>query len=277
MEQKQNETSLESLAAALAYAMGIEAPRYAAAANEDLTAYIDRCLEGKKADRVFIYNTDAIAQWLFEKYPQLTDGACKCTDLCLPMRAPYPPVTPICFGTMYTGASPEVHGIVKYEKRRIDIDTLFDALVRAGKKVALVTRPHYSMAVIFSERPIDYYFCPTWPEVNAKVTELIIKDEYDFILAYNANYDDLMHKKGPESIECLSEMRFNYQTYCMFDSLIRMHWKQHDVLLGTGMDHGCHEIEPRMAKDGILRLGNHSEDTPEDRNIIHLYKVYPAE
>lgn len=275
---EQNEKSLESLAAALAYAMGIEPPEHAAAPNEDLTAYIDRCLAGKKADRVFIYNTDAIAQWMFEKYPQFTEGARKCTELELPMRSPFPPVTPICFGTMYTGAAPEVHGIVQYEKKRIDIDTLFDALVRAGKKVALLTRPYYSMAVCFSERPIDYYFCPTWPEVNAKAVELIMKDEYDFILTYNANYDDYMHKKGPESIECLAEMRFNYQTYCMFDSLIRTHWKHHNVLIGTGMDHGCHTTELRIAKsDGLPRYGNHCDDTPQDRNIIHLYKIYPAE
>ena len=56
-----NKTPLESLAAALAYAMGVEPPKYAQAANEDLTAYVDRCLAGQKADRVFIYNTDRFA------------------------------------------------------------------------------------------------------------------------------------------------------------------------------------------------------------------------
>ena len=67
-----NKTPLESLCAALAYAMGVEPPKYAEAANEDLTAYIDRCLAGQKADRVFIYNTDAIGQWLVENC-DLTD------------------------------------------------------------------------------------------------------------------------------------------------------------------------------------------------------------
>ena len=43
------------------------------------------------------------------------------------------PVTPVCFGTMYTGAQPAVHGIQKYEKPVIQIDTIFDALIRAGK------------------------------------------------------------------------------------------------------------------------------------------------
>ena len=269
MNQQMNTTSLESLAAALAYAMGIEPPHHAAAPNGDLTAYIDQKLAGKKADRVFIYNSDAIAQWLVEKYPDISEDARQRMELTLPMVTVDPPKTPIAFGTMYTGAEPAVHGIVQYEKKLITIDTLFDALVRAGKKVALLTRPRYSMAVIFAERPIDYYFCETWPDVNAKAAELILRDEYDFILCYNANFDDVQHKKGPESREALSEMRYNFQTFCMFETMIREHWKHHNVLVGTGMDHGCHEVEPGK--------GTHCDNTPEDRNIVHFYKAYPAE
>lgn len=266
-----NPISLETLTGSLAYAMGIEPPQYAGPANEDLNAYIDRCLEGKKADRVFMYNTDAIAQWVYEKYPQLSDKARERIDLELPMYTVDPPKTPIAFGTMYTGAPPAVHGIVQYEKKLITIDTLFDALVRAGKKVALLSIGGYSMAVIFAERPIDYYFYRSWPEVNAKAAELIMKDEYDFILCYNANFDDVMHKKGPESMEALAEARFNYQTFCMFDSMIKTHWKKHNTLIGFGMDHGCHELD-----DGTGR-GTHRDDSPEDRNIVHLYKIHPAE
>jgi hypothetical protein len=268
MNTEMNSTSLESLDAAMAYAMGVTPPEHAAPANEDMVAYIDRCLEGSKADRVFIYNTDAIGQWLIEKYPELSAGAMERMELELPMYTVNPPKTPIAFGTMYTGAAPAVHGIVQYEKKLITIDTLFDALVRAGKKVALLTRNYYSMAVIFANRPIDYYFCDTWPDVNAKAAELIMRDEYDFILTYNANFDDVMHKKGPESIEALSEMRYNFQTFCMFDTMIRTHWQHHNVLIGTGMDHGCH-----TKPDGT---GTHCDDTPEDRNIIHYYKIYPA-
>lgn len=269
MEKEMNTSSLESLAAALAYAMDLEPPEHAALPNETLTDYVDRCLAGRKADRVFIYNSDAIGQWLVEKYPSLSAEARSRMELELPMLTVNPPKTPIAFGTMYTGAAPAVHGIVQYEKKLITIDTLFDALVRAGKKVALLTRDRYSMAIIFAQRPIDYYFCDTWPDVNAKAAELIIKDEYDFILTYNANYDDVMHKKGVESIEALSEVRYNFQTFCMFDSLIQTHWRHHNVLIGTGMDHGCHQ--------GENGKGTHCDDTPEDRNIVHYYKIYPAQ
>jgi hypothetical protein len=248
--------------------MGVEPPKHAEAANEDLTAYIDRCLAGQKADRVFIYNTDAIGQWLIEKYPAFSEEARDRMELELPMRTVDPPMTPCCFGTMYTGAAPKVHGIEVYEKKLITIDTLFDALARAGKKVALLSIKNYSMAVIFASRDIDYHFFDTWSEVNAKAVELILKDEYDFILCYNANYDDTLHKKGPEHAETLGEMRFNFRTFCMYDALIRNHWRHHNVLIGTGMDHGCHA--------NAEGLGEHSDDTPEDRNIVHHYRVYPG-
>ena len=56
-----NEQPLENLAAALAWSMGVEPPKHAAAPNATLIDYVDSCLKGKKAERVFIYNTDAIA------------------------------------------------------------------------------------------------------------------------------------------------------------------------------------------------------------------------
>ena len=71
-------------------------------------------------------------------------------------------------------------------------------------------------------------------------------------------------------MEALAEARFNYQTFCMFDTLIQTHWKKHNTLIGFAMDHGCHEVQ-----DGSGR-GTHSDNTPEDRNIVHLYKIHPA-
>lgn len=267
MEMEMHTTPLESLTAALAYAMGVEPPQYAQAANEELTAYVDRCLAGQKADRVFIYNTDAIGSWLIEKYAHYTEETRHRMELTLPMLTVDPPKTPCCFGTMYTGAPTKVHGIEVYEKKLITIDTLFDALARAGKKVALLGCRDYSMTVIFAGRDMDYYIYDRWADVNAKAAELIVKDAYDFILVYNANYDDVLHKKGPEHPDTLGQMQFNFKTFCMFDQMIQNLWGKHNVLVGTGMDHGCHAIS-----DG---KGSHGENIPEDRNIVHFYKIYP--
>ena len=269
MKGKLNETSLDTICASLSYAMGIDIPECAANPSEELCAYIDEKLGGKKADRIVMYNPDAIAEWIYDKYSQFFTEAEANADLKLPVCTVMPSVTPVCFGTMYTGAQPAVHGIQKYEKPVIKIDTIFDALIRVGKKPVIIAYGNCSLSNIYLEREMDYFICKTVDEVNAKAAEIILKDEYDFIVIYNGNYDSRMHKTGPESIESLGELRANVRTFAMFSAMISEYWKNHNTLMGFAMDHGCHEI------DG--NAGSHGLDMEEDLNIVHMYKAYPAQ
>lgn len=261
-----NERSLDGICAALADTIGVERPEHAAEPNEVLKQYVEEKLGEKKADRIFMYNPDAIAEWIYNKYNMLTKKLDRYKGVDVPLCSVMPSVTPVCFGTMYTGAQPEVHGIRKYAKPVITIDTLFDALIRAGKKVAIVAQTNCSMAMIYLEREMDYFIYDGIAEVNAKAAELIIEDKYDFIAVYNGNYDSVMHKHGPESIEALAELRSNVDAFATFNELIKKRWGMHDTLVGFAMDHGCHEI------DG--GCGSHGLDMDEDLNILHLYKVY---
>ena len=263
-----NETSLDTLCGALAYIMGIEAPEKAAAPEKTLCEYADQAFGGKKADRIFLYNPDAIAQWIQEKYPQLMEQVVKYTDLKVPFATVFPPKTPVCFGTMYTGAQPEVHGIREYAKPVVRIDTWFDALVRAGKKVALLARTNGTMAKIYLERPIDYFFYRTAEEINAKATQLIREDQYDVLVVYNSNYDTALHAYGPEDVRSLAELRVSDAAFGMFCNLVREYWPRHDTLVGFAMDHGCHPTP-----DG---KGTHGEDIDEDMNILHHYQIFPG-
>ena len=269
-----NEKSLDTLCAALAYAIGVDAPECAASASSELCEYVDKSFGGKKADRILMYNPDAIAQWVYEKYPQLLDLVKLETELALPFCSVMPSVTPVCFGTMYTGAQPEVHGIRKYEKPVIKIDTLFDALIRAGKKPVIIAQSECSMSKIYLEREMDYFIYDSIDEVNAKAAEVIMNDEYDFVAVYNGNYDARMHKFGPESIEALGELRSNARTFATLCHLVKKHWKSHDTLVGFAMDHGCHELD---SKEPGGKCGSHGLDMDEDLNIVHLYRTYPAE
>ena len=264
-----NTDSLDTLCGALAYAMGIQPPAQAALPTDKLCRYLDETLSGQKVTRVFMYNPDAIAQWIYEKYPHMFTEVRQRTDIAVPFCTVMPSVTPVCFGTMYTGAQPQVHGIQGYVKPVIRIDTIFDALIRNGKKAAIVSTTGDSMSKIFLEREMDYYIYDTVEQVNAKACELILKDQYDFIAVYNGNYDAYMHKFGPESNEALGELRSNIRAFGLFWELIADHWKAHDTLIGFAMDHGCHEI------DG--NCGSHGLDMEEDLNITHYYTIHKAE
>ena len=262
--------SLDTICAALAYAMGVEAPYCAAEGNGALMAYVDRVFGGQKADRLVMYNPDAIAQWVYRKYPEYLTNVKNNTDKEIFLSTVMPSVTPVCFGTMYTGAQPAVHGIRAYEKPIITIDTLFDRLIAAGKKIALVTYSGCSLGKIYLGREMDYcHFDVGGIEaVNAKAMELILRDEHDLIVIYNGNYDSVMHKKGPESARALAELRLNDHVFGIISKLIQAHWGHHRTLVGFAMDHGCHEI------DG--GCGSHGLDMPEDLRIVHLYKGYPG-
>ena len=264
-----NEKSLDTICASLTYAMGIEPPANAAPANEKLVAYIDEIFGGEKADRILMYNPDAVAQWIYEKYASFCREATRYTDVAIPLQTVMPSVTPVCFATMYTGLQPSSHGIQKYAKPVLTVETIFDAMVKAGRKCALVTSGDCSMSKIFLERNIDYFHYSkgdSVSRVNAMAAEIIIRDQHDFVAVYNGNYDSVMHKFGPESPEALGELRTNDHFFGVLCNLIDTHWKKHDTLVGFAMDHGCHEI------DG--NCGSHGLDMDEDLNIMHLYKSF---
>ncbi len=264
-----NSRSLDTICAALAYAMGIKPPKYAAPMNPELANYVDKALDGKKADRIVMYNPDAIAQWIYEKYPEYLADVKSRTAVEIYLGTVMPSVTPVCFGTMYTGAQPSVHGIQKYEKPVIAIESIFDSLIAAGKKPAIVSYGNASLSRIFLEKNMDYYIMKDIAGTNAKAMELILRDEHDFIVIYNGNFDSVMHKNGPENPRTLSELRANGHAFSVISELIKSNWKHHNTLLGFAMDHGCHEI------DGPC--GSHGLDMPEDLNIVHMYKAYAKE
>lgn len=260
--------SVDTVCAALCAAMDIAPPSGAAPANPTLTAYVERAFAGRRADRVFMYNPDAVAAWITDKYPVFMPEVFGGEPCALPLQTVMPSVTPVCFATMYTGVQPAVHGICRYEKPVIRIDTIFDALICAGKRAAIVADTECSMGKIFRERAMDYFLFDTVAEVNAKAAELILRDAYDFIAVYNGNYDAVMHKNGPEAPISLAALRQNAAAFAAFRAMIRTHWRGHDTLIGFATDHGCHAI------DG--GCGSHGLDMEEDRIIRHYYTAIPC-
>ena len=139
---------LTGLASSLCNALGVESPNE----SEKSIDVLDKFTKNKKIDRILMYNPDAVALWIYEKYTQLFSDVILNTQVTLPLKTVMPSVTPVCFGTMYTGAEPSVHGIQSYTKPVIKTDSVFDALIRAGKKPCIVSTGNDSMSKIFLER-----------------------------------------------------------------------------------------------------------------------------
>ena len=264
MSEIRNSICLTTVESTVAEIMGV---RKSENPNPVLLSLKEKKLQGRNADRAVLYNPDAVALWLYQKYTELFTDAVLSSDIALPILSVMPSVTPVCFASMYSGVMPEIHGIKKYVKPVLTVNTIFDTFIKAGKKCAIVSTSNDSISCIFLEREMDYFIYESVEEVNKKALELIDEDKYDLIVIYNGNYDGTMHKFGPESTEALAELRANSIDFAMLSALIEKHWAKHNTLVGFAMDHGCHEI------DG--ECGSHGLDMPEDLNIVHLYKGYP--
>lgn len=224
-------------------------------------------LPGGRADRVLMYNPDAVAWWIFEKYRNLFDPVMGMAGAVLRMESVMPSVTPVCFASMYSGVMPDVHGIRAYVKPVLTCETIFDVAIRNGIRPAICSTGRDSISMIFLNRDMDYFIFDTPDEVNAKARELISNDSHRLIVAYNGNYDATMHKFGPESAEALDALGHNVAAYKEMCECAAAEWggRGHSYAAAFATDHGCHEI------DG--GCGSHGLDMPEDMNVVHLWAV----
>ena len=248
-----NAISMTRMASTIAYAMGAEAPRQADPAIPLVNDMVDQMLHGGKADRVLIYNPDCVGLWMYQKYTEDLAPVLHATQLALPIATVSPSWTPVCFGSMYTGVSPDVHGIKGYVKPVITVDSLFDSLPRSGKNVALVTVENSSMAMVYLNRD--------------KALQLIEEDRYDLIVVYNQEYDDMIHRTQPESPESMAAFHHHIDAFDRLTKSVKEHWTDHDTMVVWASDHGNHLNEQGH--------GTHGEDCPRDINVMHYYGIYP--
>ncbi len=243
--------------------MGIEAPEKADNANRIVTEAAKAVLGDSKAERILLYNPDAIALWLFQKYTERFIPVIRNTTMMTPVQSVMPSVTPVNFGSMYTGLMPKDHGIQAYVKPVIKSDSLFDAAIRSGKKPIIISTRGHSLTMIYKERPMDYIECDSPDEVNEEAQKIIAADRHDIVLCYNGNFDYTMHRNGPESEKSLSELDYNANAFEKLCKACDEGWKGHNRVYAFLPDHGCHEI------DGDL--GSHGLDIDEDMNTLHFY------
>lgn len=251
-----NTISIQSVASSVLALLGVEK-------SDEMAPPIESVVERGKVERVFMYNPDAISEWLYEAKRDMFQPLLEKVDLNLEMLSVFPPVTPVCFASMYSGLAPKDHGIEKYTKPVLSCTTIFDVLSKEGKKCAIVSTAGDSISCIFLERSVDYFIYKTKEECNRKAKELIREDKHDLIVLYNGDYDWAMHRFSPTGKRSIRALGENINTFLEIRKEIETHWKDHRSALAFAPDHGAHRAY------GLL--GSHGKNIPEDMNIRHFW------
>jgi predicted AlkP superfamily pyrophosphatase or phosphodiesterase len=257
-----------SVAPTISKAFGIGAPRLS---NPDDTLkpvdemILNYCGSGSKIDKALIYNPDAVALWLYQKYTDKFTKVINNTRMALPMRTVMPSVTPVCFATIYSGVMPSVHGIQKYEKPVLKVDTLFDRLIENGKKPVIIAPRECSMSKIFNERDMDYIITDDSDLCFDAALEALDEDRHDCYVVYEGNYDSTMHGEGVEADISLKQIDINADHFDRLAAKARSKWNKegYKSLFAWITDHGCHNDE--------IGRGTHGSDLEEDLNIVHFW------
>ncbi len=255
--------TIASVTPTLAALMGVEPPALSTAESIDVfLSEVGR--EGiGGVDRCLVYCPDAIGTTVIGENPAVFDPLKETAPHCVKLLSVFPPKTPVCFASMFTGALPESHGIQHYVQKVLACDTLFDALIRAGKRVAIATLRGSSMEVLFKERRIDLICEANDEDVTACTLELIEADRHDLIIAYQQEYDDILHEKDLRSPEALAVVERHVRTFTRLVEGCHSSWSDRNRLVLFAPDHGAH-------LDPLTGTGNHGEDIPEDMEVTHF-------
>ena len=216
-------------------------------------------------ERMVLFCCDAMGEHQREHYPEVFERIEKIAPFRIPSVSVMSSVTPVCYGTIFTGAAPCVHGIQKYEKPVLQIDTLFDALARAGKNVAIISYNYCSIDTIFRRRDVDYYSFRTDKQSFECTLELIEKNNYDVIISYMTDYDAKQHKTGCFSPECTEQANFAAERFEKLAEAMDKHYSGMNRALVFVPDHGGHLIDETH--------GTHGFDIPEDMLVSHYYRL----
>ena len=219
----------------------------------------------KPLQRALIYCPDAFGLHALKWQPDLHKRIAERTTIQVDLQAAFPPVTPVCFASLFTGGAPQEHGIQKYEKPVLSCDTVFDAFLRAGKKVALIAVENCSVDRIFRNRKLDYFPCAYDPLVTAETLKVMSRNEHDLIICYHQEYDDLLHATTPFSNLALKALHHHVESFELLLEAAESVWKQ-DYLVGFTPDHGAHI-------DAKTQQGDHGEDREEDMQLKHFFFV----
>ena len=221
-----------------------------------------------RCQKALLFCPDAFGAIQGERHPALRARVKAEAGFAVACAAVVPSVTPVCFGTIFSGASPAVHGIRKYEKPVLGVETLFDVLAESGKEVAIVARNGCSIDMIFRQRKIDYFSFRTDQQCFDETRRLVADGKYDVIVSYMMDYDESGHHHGPWAPESVAQLHLAVERFERLIQDTEAHWQCFNRLVAFLPDHGQHDIDSQT--------GGHGDDIADDMRVDHYYRVRGA-
>ena len=262
------EGSIAALAPTVSALFGVPAPTVSMEKPlRSVLEYAAGQFDGGGITRCLIYCPDALGNHLWSQFPENRARITRCCPHRVTVSAMLPPKTPVCFASAFTGAAPEIHGIRRYERPVLACDTLFDALSRAGRRVAIVAVRDSSIDLIFRNRSVDYFSEEYDSEVSTRALSLIAADAHEVVVVYHQEYDDELHRTQPFSPGAIRAMQNHVASVEMLAKAVRSSWSKHASAMVVAPDHGAH-VDPDTGR------GDHGLDIEEDVSVSHWYGVF---
>lgn len=267
MTQYGTDNSIGDLTPTVCELMGIEEP--AGCGGTAIASVIDQAFrvtgKEKKMEKILIFCPDAVGDIHRQRYPEKLARVEKLAGMRFKSTSVMASVTPVCFATIFSGASPEVHGIKKYEKPVLTVETLFDVLAAAGKNVAVISRNGCSIDKIFRGRNVDFFSFRTDAAIHKQTRKLLEDSDYDVIVSYYMDYDALSHKNGPYADVSVDALETGVKYFETLVADVDKYWANFDRTVIWAPDHGNHVIDETS--------GGHGTNTPEDMVVNHFYRI----
>jgi len=268
--------SIADLTPTVCHLFGVPEPEgCGGAVIPEIADQADKLMGGEgKTERAVLFCADALGEAQRQHFPDDFARIEKIAGFRIQSVSVIPSVTPVCYGSIFTGASPSVHEIRKYEKPVIQIETLFDVFAKAGKNVAVLSVNGCSIDRIFRNRQVDYYSYHTsrageYTGADRKALdqtlEFIRKDEYDLLVCYMTNYDHQMHLHGPYSAEAAEQANLAAERFEELKEEMDRNWKKYNRALVFVPDHGGHYTDETH--------GGHGSELPDDMIVNHYYRI----
>ncbi|MCX6643278.1 MAG: hypothetical protein NTV15_07805 [Candidatus Bathyarchaeota archaeon] len=133
----------------------------------------------------------------------------------------------------------------------------------------LVAVKNSSIDIFFCGRIFDYYTEEYDPQVETRVLDILADFDYDLIVAYHQEYDDLMHGSTPRDPNAMKAFQRHLTSFSTLTTAFNKKHTDRSRVVVFCPDHGTH-IDPKSGK------GSHGTDSLEDMKVRHFWGLYAA-